>query len=141
MSRAPVPQIGPQAEGEPDAETRALEALAVPQNQAFRERMGAELAEFAKQSLVQGLYSQRNKMVETQKRAQAELAELEARLASLHLPLQERIRAYETRIAELEKQLETRDEAMRNMIHTSLLLVRERLADEKAKTPGPSRFN
>jgi hypothetical protein len=30
---------------------------------------------------------------------------------------------------------------MRNMIHTSLLLVRERLEEEKAGTPGPSRFN
>jgi len=40
----------------------------------------------AKQSLVQGLYSQRGKLLETQEQARRELAELEARLAALHLP-------------------------------------------------------
>ena len=116
--------------------------MADPENQVIRERIAAELAEFAKQSLVQGLYSQRSSLVETQRRAQAELAELEERLASLHLPLQERIRAYETRIHDLEKELETRDEEMRNMIHATLLLIRERLEEERAKDPGTtSRFN
>lgn len=144
MPGAAVPQIGLPAGQPSDAaggEQGALDGLGDPRVQTPRETMAAELAEFAKQSLVQGLYTQRAKLLETQQRAHAELAELEARLASLHLPLQERIRAYETRIAELEKQLETRDEAMRNMIHTSLLLVRERLEEEKAGTPGPSRFN
>ena len=53
-------------EGDPAARMRALEAMADPENQVIRERIAAELAEFAKQSLVQGLYSQRSTLVETQ---------------------------------------------------------------------------
>lgn len=137
-----LPKSGLLSEGDAEARIRAIDSTAEPGNEALRQRIASELAEFAKQSLVQGLYSQRSTLVETQKRAQAELAELEARLASLHLPLQERIRAYETRIRDLEKELETRDEEMRNMIHATLLLIRERLEEEKAKDQGPaSRFN
>ena len=97
--------------------------------------------EFARQSLVQGLYSQRTQLMETQKKAELMLSELEARLASLHLPLEERVRAYETRIAELEQQLETRDDEMRHMIQATLQLVRERLEQEKANSPQADRFN
>jgi hypothetical protein len=117
------------------------EMLADSQAQALREKMASELTEFAKQSLVQGLYSQRSKLIEAQQKAQQELAELEARLVSLRLPLQERIRAYEARIAELEKQLETRDDEMREMIRATLLLVRERLEREKAGEYDIPRFN
>ena len=139
------PQISLTSEAEPVADsvlkTRVLEASADPEAQALRDKMAIELAEFAKQSLVQGLYSQRSKLIEAQQKAQAELAELEARLSSLHLPLQERIRAYELRIGELEKELETRDEEMRHMTRATLLLVRERLEQEKAKDQTTSRFN
>jgi hypothetical protein len=117
------------------------DAMAASGSQALREKMASELTEFAKQSLVQGLYSQRSKLIEAQQKAQQELAELEARLASLHLPLQGRIRAYETRIAELEKALDTRDEELREMIRATLLLVRERLEKEKAGGYEAPRFN
>ena len=120
---------------------RALESATDPQGQALRDRIAAELAEFVKQSLVQGLYSQRGRLIETQQKAQAALADLEARLVSLHVPLQERLHAYETRIGELEKALETRDEEMRNLIHATLLLVRERLEEEKARDQDAPRFN
>ena len=150
MALVPMPSsslqqisLGPGAEPRaiPGAEPRLLEASTDPQVQTLRDKMAAELAEFAKRSLVQGLYSQRGKLIEAQQMAQAELAELETRLASLHLPLQERIQVYEQRIGDLEKELETRDEEMRNLIHATLLLVRERLEEEKAKEPGVSRFN
>ena len=119
---------------------RSLDALADASGGMLREKLAAELALFAKQSLVQGLYSQRGKLLETQEQARMELAELEARLAALHLPLQERVRAYEVRIAQLEKQLETRDDEMRNIIHATLLLVQERLEKAKEETT-PGRFN
>ena len=112
-----------------------------PRVLALRERVAAELAEFAKQSLVQGLYSQRGELLEYQQKAQAELAHLEARLAALHLPLQERIRAYEARIQELEKELETRGEEMRNLTEATLLLVRNRLEQERASEGELERFN
>jgi hypothetical protein len=101
----------------------------------------AELTEFAKQSLVQGLYEQRNALLETQKQAQQALLELEQRLAALHLPHPERIRAYERRIAELEKELETRGEEVRELTRATLLLVRRRLEEERGLQSRRDQFN
>lgn len=101
----------------------------------------AELTEFAKQSLVQGLYEQRNALLETQKQAQQALIELEQRLAALQLPQAERIRAYERRIAELEKELETRGEEVRELTQATLLLVRRRLEEERGLGQRRNQFN
>jgi hypothetical protein len=109
----------------------AAEALAAKQNQILDEKVGPELKEFAKEALVQGLYRQRNVLMETQLRAQQALAELESRLSELHLPGHERIRAYEKRIAELEKELETRGEEMRELTRATLLLVKQKLEQER----------
>jgi len=105
------------------------------------EKALAELTEFAKQSLVQGLYEQRNALLETQKQAQQALIEMEQRLAALHLPQQERIRAYERRIAELEKELETRGEEVRELTQATLLLVRRRLEEERGPGLRRNQFN
>ena len=112
---------------------RALHAEAVVAKQArvLSSKVGPDLVEFAKEALVQGLYSQRNDLVEAQAKAKQTLAELEARLAELHLPAQERVRAYEERITELEKQLGSRDDEMRELTRATLLLVRQRLEQTK----------
>lgn len=111
-------------------------AAADPQ---LKERALAELAEFAKESLVQGLYSQRKALLETQQAAQKQLAELEARLAVLHVP--DRILAYEKRIAELEKELETRTGEVRELTSATLLLLRRKLEEEKQRDRESDRFN
>ncbi len=126
-----------------DWKQRALvaEAMAGRQGQMLREKIMPELAEFAKQSLVQGLYAQRNALIERQQKAQQALAEFESRLAALQLPFQERIRAYEKRIVELEKEVETQGEEMRELTHATLVLVRKKLEDERENERTPSRFN
>ena len=113
-------------------------ALTEPEAQALREQVASELTEYAKQRLVQGLYSQRQELAETQQQGQQQLAEMEARLAALHLAIQERISAYEQRVAELERDLETRDDEMKELVRATLSLVRERL--ELAKEKGAGRF-
>lgn len=118
----------------------AAEALAAKQTQILDEKVGPELRQFAKEALVQGLYHQRNALIETQKRAQQALAELENRLAELHLPVHERIRAYEKRIAELEKELETRDEEMRELTRATLLLVKQKLEQERESSEPRYRW-
>jgi hypothetical protein len=115
----------------------AAEAMAGKQGQLLREKIMPELTEFAKQSLVQGLYAQRSALIETQQKAQQALAELESRLTALQLPLHERIRAYEKRIAELEKEVETQGEEVRELTRATLTLVRKKLEDERAQ----NRFN
>lgn len=119
----------------------AAEAVAGQQGQMLREKMIPELTEFAKQSLVQGLYAQRTVLMETQRKAQLALTELEARLNSVQAPLGERIRMYETRIAELEKEVETQGEEMRELTRATLTLVRRKLEDERENDRLQSRFN
>jgi hypothetical protein len=122
---------------------RALvaEAMAGKQGQMLREKIMPELTEFAKQSLVQGLYAQRNALIETQQKAQQALMELESRLAAMQLPLQERIRAYEKRIVELEKEVETQGEEVRELTRATLTLVRKKLDEERERERTQSRFN
>ena len=129
-----------QANPAPAAPLRLLSmgALSEAEAQAQRDRVVSELTEYAKERLVQGLYSQRKDLAETQQKAQQALAELEARLTALHLPMQQRIAAYEERIAQLQKELETRDGEMRELIQATVLLVRERL--EETKERDASRF-
>ena len=126
-----------------DWRQRALdaEALAEKQIRLLRDKVMPELTEFAKQSLVQGLYTQRNLLLETQHKAQQELAALETRLAAMHLPLQERIRAYEARIAELEEELTTRGEEVHELTQATLLLVRQKLEAERNLERESRRFN
>jgi hypothetical protein len=122
----------------------AAEAMAGKQGEILREKIMPELAEFAKQSLVQGLYAQRSLLIETQRKAQESLAELEARLNTLQAPLHERIRAYEKRIAELEQEVETQGEEMRELTRATLTLVRRKLEDERQIGQSQrlqSRFN
>jgi hypothetical protein len=122
---------------------RALvaEAMAGRQGQMLREKIMPELTEFAKQSLVQGLYAQRNALLDRQQKAHQALAAFESRLAALQLPLQERIRAYEKRIAELEKEVETQGEEMRELTRATLALVRKKLEDEQGRERIQGRFN
>lgn len=132
----PLAVTQPQLASAPGAKPTALESSAAPD---MKERALAELTEFAKQSLVQGLYSQRNALLETQQKAQRELAELEARLMALKLP--DRILAYEKRILELERELEDRTGELRELTNTTLSLLRRKVAEERELERATRRFN
>jgi hypothetical protein len=140
-SNAPVKSESPVSAEEWKQRALAAEAMAGKQGQILREKIMPELTEFAKQSLVQGLYAQRNVLIETQQKAQQALMQLESQLTSLQLPLQERIRAYEKRIAELEKEVETQGEEMRELTRATLMLVRKKLEDERELGRASGRFN
>jgi hypothetical protein len=126
----------PQLASAPGPKPAALEPSTAPD---MKERALAELTEFAKQSLVQGLYSQRNALLETQQKAQRELAELEARLMALKLP--DRILAYEKRIMELERELEDRSGELRELTNTTLSLLRRKVEEERELERATRRFN
>lgn len=124
----------------PPPAMQALPAAGTAAPDEIKARALEELTTFAKESLVQGLYSQRAALLETHQKAQLELAELEARVVALRLP--DRIQAYEKRIAELESQLETRGDELRELTHATLQLLRQKLDEEKQKDPRePRRFN
>lgn len=117
------------------------EEMAGKQGQMLREKIMPEITEFAKQSLVQGLFTQRNVLIETQRKAQMAITELESRLAGLQLPLQERIRAYEKRIAELEREVKSQGAEMVELTRATIVLMRKKLEDEREHERGDSSFN
>jgi hypothetical protein len=115
------------------------EVLAAKQAQILQEKVGPELVEFAKDTLVQGLYQQRTSLIETQARAQEALNDLEKKLIEMDLPLRERVKAYEKRIAELEKDLGSRSDEMRELTRATLALMKKRMED--AREGSGQKFN
>lgn len=113
----------------------AAEEKVVRAHEAIRSGVMEQL----KDQAVSSLAFQRGEMLETQRAAAVELAELERRLNELRAPLQERLRAYEGRIVELEKALAAKDAENRELIRAKIDLMRQQLEAERAG--GEVRFN
>ena len=126
-----------------DWRQRALTAESLASNQALllREKLMPELTEFVKQSLVQGLAAQRDALLAMQQQAMHSLIEMESRLAALQSPMQDRIRAYETRITELEKEISVQGTEMRELTRTILQLMRKKLEEEQAQSQTLDTFH
>jgi len=62
------------------------------------------------------------------------MSELERRLEHLHTPLQERISAYEKRIAELEQELAAKGEENRELIGARIAVTRQQLHVERERS-------
>ena len=85
---------------------------------------------------MQGLFHQRAELLSSQQKAQVEMNALEQRLEQLHAPLQERIAAYEKRIAELEKDLSAKGEENRELIKAKIMLAKQQLTVERERSGG-----
>lgn len=81
------------------AEERAQKAQAM-----VRAGLLAHLAQWLSDRMTRKLLTQRAELVDAHQKAALEMAELEARLEKVQAPLQDRLLAYERRIAELEKE-------------------------------------
>lgn len=110
------------------AEQRAAKAQAV-----VRSGLLGHLAQWMADKLTQKLLSQRAQLLSAQERATLEVAELEARLEKVHAPLQERLLAYERRIADLEKELAAKGEENRELIKAKIQFIRKQLEIEREK--------
>jgi len=134
----PVPLIGANAAQTADAGTveswqqRALAAERKVEQAHAAIRAG--VMDQLKEKLVSNLASQREEMLEIQKSAAAELAELEQRLTELHAPLQERLRVYEARIGDLEKALAAKGEENLELIKAKIEMTRKQLETERSKS-------
>ena len=73
-------------------------------------------------------------MLDAQKSAADELAELERRLDELHAPLQERLRAYEKRVVELELSLAAKGQENRQLLEAKIQLTRKQIEAERTRT-------
>lgn len=93
-----------------------------------REQLMPHFLSFMKDKLFQKLVWQQHDMLDAQKKAAADMAELEARLEKIQAPLQDRLHAYEERIIELEKELAQKGEENRALIRMKIELMRNQLA-------------
>jgi hypothetical protein len=126
-----VPQLAVEAEWK----ERALvaEQRVEKTRHLLRAALIPELARWLMSKVVQGLALQGRELQQTQQRAEQELAELEKRLAGAQAPLEERLKAYEQRIGELENDLSAKGEENRELIKTTIAMVRKRLETERSK--------
>jgi hypothetical protein len=111
-----------------EAERRAEEAIA-----AARANLAPQLAQALKEALVQELAIQRKELLRAQQLAAAEIAQLAQHLDELKAPMQDRLRSYETRIQELEKELTARSEENRVLLQLKIEMVRHQLELERTR--------
>jgi hypothetical protein len=109
---------------------RLAEEKAARAHEALRSGVVAQL----KDQMVSGLVTQRGEMLEAQQAAAAEMAELVRRLNELQSPLQERLKAYESRITDLERALAAKGAENRELIKAKIELTRKQLDAERGKT-------
>ena len=112
------------------AEQRADQAVAI-----VRAGLLPHLARWWSQTVLQRLLGQRAQLLDHQHQAEREVGQLEARLIQLQAPLQERLRAYEERIAELERTLATKSEENRELLQAAIASTRRKLEAERARQP------
>jgi len=112
-----------------EAERRAQEAVA-----AARTDLAPHLAQALKEALVQELAVQRKELLQAQQIAIAEIAQLSHHLDELKAPMQERLRSYEARIQELEKELSARSEENRVLLQLKIEMVRHQLEVERTRS-------
>jgi membrane-associated HD superfamily phosphohydrolase len=105
-----------------------------PQNQAaLASGLAPQLAQILKEAVVQGLATQRSELLQAQRAAATEISELVQRLDELKAPMQERLRSYEERIVELEKDLAERNEENRELLKMKIEMIRNQLETERAR--------
>ena len=92
------------------------------------------LVDALKHAVVQELAAQRRELLAAQQTAATELTELAHRLEAVQTPLLERLRAYEQRISELEKDLADQSKENRELLKLKIDLLREQIETERSQS-------
>ena len=100
---------------------------------ATRDALAPLLAQAVKEAVVQELAAQRRELLRVQESAAMELVAMIRRLDSLQAPLQDRMRAYESRIQELEKELAARTEENHELLKLKIEMLRRQLETERVR--------
>ncbi len=95
--------------------------------------LAPHLVDALKNAVVQELAAQRRVLLAAQQAAAAELTELARRLEAVQTPLLERLRAYEQRIAELEKDLADQSKENRELLKLKIDMLREQVEAERTR--------
>ena len=92
------------------------------------------MTHWLKQHFAQRLITSNAAIVETQRLAALQVAELERRLDEMNGPLQNRLQAYEQRITELEQQLTAQGAENRELLKATIKMARERLEAQRSQS-------
>jgi predicted RNase H-like nuclease (RuvC/YqgF family) len=101
--------------------------------QAAQSSLESHLVEALKDAVVQELASQRRELLAGQQQAAAELTELARRLEAVQTPMLERLRAYEQRIRDLEKELSEQSKENRELLELKIEMTRRQLESERSR--------
>lgn len=104
---------------------------------SVQSNLAPHLVDALKDAVVQELAAQRKELLAGQQAAAAELTELARRLEAVQTPMLERLRAYEQRIAELEKDLADQSKENRELLKLKIEMLRQQIETER----GASRVN
>ena len=85
---------------------------------------------------VQQLLAQREELLSTRQLAEIELAKLERLLIEVEAPLQQKLRGYEQRIADLEDALRAKGNESKELIEMMVRLTRQKLEAEREASAG-----
>ena len=112
---------------------RALEAehRAEQVQAAAQANLAPHLVQALKETVVQELATQRRELLKAQEEAVLEIASIIHRLDAVQAPLQERLRAYEARIQELEKELSALNAENRELLKLKIDMIRHQLEVER----------
>jgi len=109
-----------------EAERRAEQVQAVAQA-----NLAPHLVQALRETVVQELATQRRELLKAQEEAALEIAAMIRRFDSVQAPLQDRLRSYESRIQELEKELTARNEENRELLKLKIDMIRHQLEVER----------
>ncbi|HKI68924.1 MAG TPA: FHA domain-containing protein, partial [Verrucomicrobiae bacterium] len=101
---------------------------------AVRSSLAQHFGQWLSDKMTRRLVQQRAQLLNAHQSAASEIAELDARLEKVQAPLHDRLRVYEQRITELEKELTLKSEENRELIKLKIELVRKRM---EADQDGP----
>jgi hypothetical protein len=94
--------------------------------------LAPHLVDALKDAVVKELAAQRRDLLAAQQAASVELTFLAQRLESVQTPLLERLRAYESRIVELEKDLANQSKENRELLKLKIDQLKEQVQTERA---------
>jgi hypothetical protein len=94
--------------------------------------LAPHLMDALKDAVVQELAAQRRELLAGQQAAATELTGLARRLEAVQTPLLERLRTYEERISELEKDLADQSKENRELLKLKIDLLRQQIETERA---------
>ena len=125
---------GPRAlPGGDDGPWRERALVAEGQAERAQDAIRTGVMGWMRDKVFRSMSSQRADLLSVQRKAEAEIRELEQRLERLHTPLKERVTAYEKRIEELENDLAAKGEQNRELIRARITVARQQLTVERER--------